>query len=97
MAGEIGDLLANSSPYRAILIRVRGGQERLFRDLLETPRIEKVNLAGEEIAAEINGDEDACCDLLTGLIGRGHRVIEFKLQRANLEEIFMNVTKGAVQ
>jgi hypothetical protein len=24
-------------------------------------------------------------------------VVEFKQQRANLEEIFMNVTKGAVQ
>ncbi|MBO0859430.1 MAG: ABC transporter ATP-binding protein [Chloracidobacterium sp.] len=97
MAGEIGDLLANSSPHRTVLIRVRGGRERLYRDLLETPRIETVNLVGEDIAAEINGDEDACSDLLTGLIGRGHRVVEFKLQRANLEEIFMNVTKGAVQ
>ena len=34
----------------------------------------------------------------TGLeVQRGHRIIEFKQQRANLEEIFMNVTKGAVQ
>ena len=97
MAGEIDDLLANSSPHRTVLIRVRGGQERLYRDLLETPRIEKVNLAGEEITAEIDGGEDACCDLLAGLVGRGHRIVEFKQQRANLEEIFMNVTKGAVQ
>jgi hypothetical protein len=28
---------------------------------------------------------------------QGVRVIEFKLQRANLEEIFLNVTQGAVQ
>jgi hypothetical protein len=31
------------------------------------------------------------------LIARGHRVVEFKQQRANLEEIFMNVTRGVVQ
>jgi ABC-2 type transport system ATP-binding protein len=97
MAGEIGDLLTNSSPHRTVLIRLRDGQERLYRELLETPRIEKVNLAGDEIAVVINGDEEACCDLLTGLVGRGYRVVEFKQQRANLEEIFMNVTKGAVQ
>jgi ABC-2 type transport system ATP-binding protein len=97
MAGEISDLLTNSSPHRTVLIRLRDGQERLYRELLETPRIEKVNLAGEEVVAVINGDEDACCDLLTGLIGRGYRVVEFKQQRANLEEIFMNVTKGVVQ
>jgi ABC-2 type transport system ATP-binding protein len=97
MAGAIGDLLENGASRRTVLIRVRDGQEKLHRELLETPRIEKVNLVGEEIAAEINGDEEACCDLLTGLVGRGYRVVEFKLQRANLEEIFMNVTKGAVQ
>ena len=97
MAGAIGDLLENGASRRTVLIRVRGGQEKLRRELLETPRIEKVNFVGEEIAAEINGDEEACCDLLTGLVGRGYRVVEFKLQRANLEEIFMNVTKGAVQ
>jgi len=97
MAGAIGDLLENGARRRTVLIRVRDGQEKLHRELLETPRIEKVNFVGEEIAAEINGDEEACCDLLTGLVGRGYRVVEFKLQRANLEEIFMNVTKGAVQ
>jgi len=97
MAGAIGDLLENGASRRTVLIRVRDGQEKLHRELLETPIIEKVNFVGEEIAAEINGDEEACCDLLTGLVGRGYRVVEFKLQRANLEEIFMNVTKGAVQ
>ncbi|HKQ79661.1 MAG TPA: ABC transporter ATP-binding protein [Blastocatellia bacterium] len=97
MAGEIGDLLEDGAPHRTVLIRVMDGQERLYRELLETPRIEKVNFAGEEVAAEINGDEEACCDLLASLIGRGYRVVEFKQQRANLEEIFMNVTKGAVQ
>jgi ABC-2 type transport system ATP-binding protein len=97
MAGAICDLLENGASRRTVLIRVRDGQEKLHRELLETPRIEKVNFVGEEIAAEINGDEEACCDLLTGLVGRGYRVVEFKLQRANLEEIFMNVTKGAVQ
>jgi ABC-2 type transport system ATP-binding protein len=97
MAGAIGDLIGNGARRGAVLIRVRDGREKLYRELLETPGIEKVSFVGEEIAVEINGDEDACCDLLTGLVGRGYRVVEFKLQRANLEEIFMSVTKGAVQ
>ncbi|MGE0126585.1 MAG: ABC transporter ATP-binding protein [Blastocatellales bacterium] len=97
MAGAISDLLTNSAPHRTLLIRVMSGQEQLYRELLQTPRIEKVNFAGSDIAAEINGGEEACCDLLAALIGRGYRIVEFKQQRANLEEIFMNVTKGAVQ
>ena len=97
MAGAIGDLLTNSAPHRTVLIRALEGQERLYRELLETPRVGKVSLAGEEVVAEIDGDELACCDLLATLIHRGYRVVEFKQQRANLEEIFMNVTKGATQ
>src|SRR5512145_602269 len=92
MAGTIDNLLANSAPHRTVLIRALEGQERLYRELLETPRVEKVNLAGEEVVAEINGDEQDCYDLLATLIHRGYRVVEFKQQRANLEEIFMNVT-----
>jgi ABC-2 type transport system ATP-binding protein len=46
---------------------------------------------------EVSGADEACSELLAALVARGHRIIEFKQQRANLEEIFMNVTKGAVQ
>ena len=97
MAGAIGDLLTDGAPHRTVLIRALEGQETLYRELLETPRIRKVNLAGGEVVAEIDGDEQACCDILATLVRRGHRVVEFKQQRANLEEIFMNVTKGATQ
>ncbi len=97
MAGAIGDLLTGTVPHRTVLIRVMGGQEELYRELLQTPGVERVNLIGEVVAAEVNGDEETCCDLLATLVRRGHRVVEFKQQRANREEIFMTVTKGAVQ
>jgi hypothetical protein len=35
--------------------------------------------------------------VLAALIGRGYPIAEFKQQRANLEEVFMTVTKGVVQ
>ncbi len=97
MAGAMGDLLTNNVPQRTVLIRVLGRHEELYRELLQTPGVEKANLIGEEVAAEINGTEEACYDLLAALVQRGYRIIEFKQQRANLEEIFMTVTKGAVQ
>ncbi|MDX2040341.1 MAG: ABC transporter ATP-binding protein [Acidobacteriota bacterium] len=97
MAGGIGDLLSDSVPRRTVLIRVLGRQEELHRELLQTPHIESARLNGEEVAAEVSGTDEACAELLTTLIARGYRVVEFKQQRANLEEIFMNVTKGVVQ
>jgi hypothetical protein len=46
---------------------------------------------------EIEGDDPACFELLKMLVGRGHQIVEFKQQRVNLEEVFMTITKGAVQ
>ena len=97
MAGGIGDLLSDNVPRRTVLIRVLGRQEELHRDLLQMPHIETARIAGEEIAAELSGTDEACSEVLAAIVARGYRVAEFKQQRANLEEIFMNVTKGAVR
>jgi ABC-2 type transport system ATP-binding protein len=97
MAGAIGDLLNSSVPRRTVIVRVLDRQEDLHRELLQMPRIENARISGSEIALEVDGTEEACCDLLATLIQKGYRVLEFKLQRANLEEVFMNVTKGVVQ
>jgi hypothetical protein len=45
----------------------------------------------------MSGDEAAAGDILTALMAKKFRVIEFRQTRANLEDIFMNVTKGGVQ
>jgi ABC-type uncharacterized transport system ATPase subunit len=76
---------------------VLSGREELHRDLLQMPGVQEARLNGDEVMVEVNGAEEACCNLLAALIARGHRVVEFKQQRANLEEIFMNVTRGVVQ
>ena len=97
MAGRVGELLTDNASRRVALIRVLSDREELYRELLQTPGVEAARLNGDEVMAEVNGDDEALCALLATLVGRGHRVIEFKQQRANLEEIFMSVTKGDVQ
>jgi ABC-2 type transport system ATP-binding protein len=97
MAGSIDDLLRGNVPRRTVSIRLIQGEEELYRELLQMPQVEDATLIGPEISVEVKGTEEVCSDLLEALIRRGYRVVEFKQQRANLEEIFMNVTKGAVQ
>jgi ABC-2 type transport system ATP-binding protein len=97
MAGGIGDLLTDNVPRRTVLIRVLDRQEELHRDLLQMPHIETARVAGDEVAVELSGADEACSDVLAAIVARGYRVVEFKQQRANLEELFMNVTRGVVQ
>jgi hypothetical protein len=45
----------------------------------------------------VEGGEDEAFGVLNALIVAGHRVVEFRQTKANLEDIFMNVTTGGVQ
>jgi ABC-2 type transport system ATP-binding protein len=98
-AGTINDILRNNSerPVITLSIRPMGSAETLYKRMLEMPLIEKVQLAGPEVQAEMTGTEEQCCDLLAQLIEEGFRILEFKQRRAHLEEIFMTITRGAVQ
>jgi ABC-2 type transport system ATP-binding protein len=97
MAGAMADLLSSGVPRRTVVIRVLEREQDLHRELLQMPHVENVRFVGSEIAVDVNGQEDVCCDLLAMMIQRGYRIVEFKQQRANLEELFMSVTKGVVQ
>ena len=99
-AGTLDDLHTNEidgKSHRRFAVRVHGDQGALHRAILEMPNVVKAELAGELIQAHVDGDEDACCDLLASLLQRGFRVLEFKQVEADLEELFMGLTKGEVQ
>ncbi|MEM7235430.1 MAG: ABC transporter ATP-binding protein [Planctomycetota bacterium] len=70
----------------------------LHRFLLEDPRVKDARQVGDEVEADVLGDDHTTCDLLEGLVKVSpFRIAEFRQRRAALEEVFMNVTKGEVQ
>ena len=95
--GTMEEVLRKSSPRRTIAIRVLGDSEALRRELLQTPRADNVRQVAEEVHVDVDGGEEAACEVLAALVGRGFKIAEFKQTKANLEDIFMNVTKGGVQ
>jgi hypothetical protein len=52
---------------------------------------------GVEVHFESSGDETAACDILGLLISKHFKIVEFRQTKADLEDIFMTVTKGGVQ
>ena len=99
MAGTIDRLLSGHEnvSHRTVLIRPLDRQEEMYRELLQMPHVQNARLAGPDIAIDVSGADDACSDILTALVQSGFRLIEFKQERANLEDIFMNLTRGEVQ
>jgi len=96
--GTIEDVLKKSAPKRTIAIRLLEGQNGVLRrHLLETPFVTNVREVVNETHFELAGDESAACAILGDLIAKKLPIVEFRQTKANLEDIFMNVTKGGVQ
>jgi ABC-2 type transport system ATP-binding protein len=99
--GTIDEVLKKSTPRRTMIIRLLPGSQaqspQLIRELLQTPFVENARETVGEIQFELTGDESATCDILEQLIAKKFKIIEFRQTKANLEDIFMKVTKGGVQ
>jgi len=96
-AGSLSHILTADKPHRTILIRTLDEPELLHKDLLLQPNIEAARRIDHTVEVDLAGGEEACWELLAHLVRSGYRVVEFHQQRAGLEELFMNVTRGEVQ
>jgi len=96
-AGSMEQIITGESPLRTIMIRAIGGPDALHKELLLVPTIQEVRIIGEEVQIRIDGNDEAHSDILTHLVGKGFRIVDFRQHRIDLEDVFMNVTKGEVQ
>jgi ABC-2 type transport system ATP-binding protein len=59
------------------------------------PGVQSAEAAQNEIRLAFTGSRTALPDLVSRLVGAGVRVVEFKEQEANLEQVFLKVTSKA--
>ena len=96
-AGSMAQIVAGESPHRVIVIRVSGGADALHKELLQVPLVLEAKIVGEEVEIRVDGNDDAHSDILTHLVGKGFRILDFRQRQMDLEDVFMTVTKGEVQ
>jgi len=96
--GTMDEVLKKSAPRRTVAVRLLDGQTpQLLKELLQMPHVINARNAANEILFELSGDESTACNILGELISKKFKIIEFRQTRANLEDIFMTVTRGGVQ
>jgi ABC-2 type transport system ATP-binding protein len=99
-AGTIDEIVHGSAgetePRIKVQIKPLGPPEALHKAMLEMPHVDSADVVGDMVEAEIAGTIELTCDILAELIRRDFKILEFKQRRAQLEEIFMNVTRGEV-
>jgi len=98
-AGTLDDIVQESRPHRVLSLRLSNGhsKEDLARELLQRPFVSSCRVVNGEVEVDFTGGDDDSCDLLAHLVSHGFRVAEFRQMKANLEDVFMSVTKGEVQ
>jgi ABC-2 type transport system ATP-binding protein len=95
-SGTREQLIAQVLPHRTVVVRPLGPLEPLHKHLLVQPDVEAVRVVADALEVDVAGTDEVCCQLLERLIQNGYRILEYRPQRADLEQIFMTVTRGDV-
>jgi ABC-2 type transport system ATP-binding protein len=95
-AGRLDEITARLAGNVMVEITVKGDAALALDVLAERPEIKRTTCDGRTIHAEYVGQPDDVDDLLEYLVTRGVRVLRFAITEADLEDIFLKVTRGVV-
>jgi len=96
--GPVKEIVRQIQPTRVILAKLVSDVEEARSFACDQNNVLSANVGGEDhLLIEFNGDADDQANLLAALVARGLRITDFHEQHANLEDVFMRLTTGAVQ
>ncbi len=95
--GSVDDVTRGVSQRVAVFVRTLAGPEATERTLAELPGVLEVRRARGGVVFELEGDEEREAAVLAALVSAGLGPVEFSPERADLEDVFLSVTEGAVQ
>jgi ABC-2 type transport system ATP-binding protein len=95
-AGRIDDITAKLAGNVILEITVKGDPALALESLAERIEISRTTCDGRIIRAEYTGQSDEVDELLEYLIHKGVRLLGFTRTEADLEDIFLKITRGAV-
>jgi len=101
--GRASSRAVSSSPIltpvsRRVRVRAAGIEPaELVLRLLETPGILNAMPRNDGAVAEVEGGDDEASTILAALFAQGLKIIEFRTETLDLEDVFMTVTKGNLQ
>jgi ABC-2 type transport system ATP-binding protein len=95
-AGRIADITSQLSGNVMLEINVKGDPTIALDVLGERADIRRTTCDGRTIRAEFGGQAEDVDEILEYLIARGVRVLSFTRTEADLEDIFLKITRGVV-
>jgi ABC-2 type transport system ATP-binding protein len=100
VAGRVNDIVQKLEGHAVIDVRIVGDasqSQKALQVLAGHPRIKETRLEAGHLEIEWTGSHEELPALLHSLVQSGVAVATFAQRSADLEDVFMKVTKGAVQ
>jgi ABC-2 type transport system ATP-binding protein len=96
--GPVGQIIQGIQSIRVLRVRFIGTNGELKHFVEGRPHVQSVELAGDgELRVEFNSGEEDQADLLSSIIQANFKVVGFREEEADLEDVFLRLTTGAVQ
>ena len=95
--GSIEEIHKQQTPHREVKVRILGDLVSATNWLEARGGIEDIVVEGQELRFSHQGDRDSEVVLLREMVLAGLSVAEFGSHSKSLEDVFMAVTRGAVQ
>ena len=92
--GRVDEIYTKMREKRVIRIRLLDRLEETIAFLREQPSVSSVSREGNGVAVGFSGDDEQQVELLRNLAAAGFSVASFSEEKGDLEEIFLEITKG---
>ena len=95
--GTVAEIQKGQTQLSEVEVRVLGGGAGLQQWLCQRSDVQNVSVTGELVRFTHDGGREAQADFLKQMVLADFRIAEFATHEKSLEDVFMQVTRGAVQ
>ena len=94
--GDVASVVRSIRPTKLIKIELMGDLDPATKFFSNQPNTRLGDAAGNNLAIEFDGDDSAQVELLKKALAADIKILGFSEDTANLEDVFMKLTTGAV-
>ncbi|MEI8280875.1 MAG: ABC transporter ATP-binding protein [Armatimonadota bacterium] len=95
--GDVASVVRSIRPTKLVRVHCLSDLENLSTMVNKASKVQKCEKVGDdELLIELLGGDEDQVDFLKSMIDDGHRILNFSEDQANLEDVFLKLTTGAV-
>ncbi|GAB4325630.1 MAG: ABC transporter ATP-binding protein [Candidatus Sumerlaeia bacterium] len=97
VAGDVGEIIKQIKGARVVAVKIKGDSDRARDLLMASDNVLNIAIDGDQLEIEVAADCEDTSFINETLIQNAIKVLSFTEKQMDLEDVFMQITKGEVQ